>query len=194
MNMNARNFTPQDAMTSLGLGLLNLNQNQEPIQALFPSILQKALENPLTQNTTNEAIPPPLNEAKNNDFGGDTLSKLMGAIGKLESSNNYQSVGPMTKKGDRAFGRYQVMGANIPAWTKEVLGRSLTPSEFLQDQRAQDAVAQAKLGGYLNKYGNINDAAALWFSGRPLKNNQSKDILGTSVPDYIKKINQYFYA
>lgn len=191
MTEGLRNYGAQDALTMMGLGLLNLSQGKSPINALLTPILHESHKIPenFLQNEKNN----PGGEERNT-FGGGTLSKLVNSIGKLESSNNYASVGPMTKHGDRAFGRYQVMGANIPIWTKEVLGRSMTPHEFLQDEQAQDAVAQAKLGSYLNKFGNIDDAASMWFSGRPLKNNQSRDVLGTSVPDYVKKINQYFYA
>ena len=54
------------------------------------------------------------------------------AIANIESrgSGGYSALGPLTKKGDRAYGRYQVMGDNLPSWTKEALGRQLTPDEF----------------------------------------------------------------
>lgn len=46
-----------------------------------------------------------------------------GAISNIESGGKYDALGPVTQAGDRAYGRYQVMGQNIPAWTKEVLGQ-----------------------------------------------------------------------
>lgn len=100
--------------------------------------------------------------------GGD-MAKYRDAIASIESrgSGDYAAVGPQTKTGDRAYGRYQVMGANIPAWTKEILGRSMTPQEFLSDQKAQDAVFDAKFGGYL-KSGGPQNAASMWFTGKPL--------------------------
>ena len=49
------------------------------------------------------------------------------AIAKIESGGKYDMLGPVTKTGDRAYGKYQVMGANIPSWTKETLGREMTP-------------------------------------------------------------------
>jgi hypothetical protein len=45
--------------------------------------------------------------------------------------------------GDRAHGRYGVMGAQVPSYTKEVLGAEMTPDAFLANPQAQDAVAKA---------------------------------------------------
>lgn len=92
-----------------------------------------------------------------------------------------------TKYNDYAYGKYQVMGDNIPSWTKEVLGKSMTIQEFLNNPEAQDIVASSKLQDAYNKYGTWEDAASVWFSGKPLANNVAKDVYGTSVPSYIKK-------
>ena len=48
--------------------------------------------------------------------GGDYAS----AISSIESGGNYQEKGPVTSSGDRAYGKYQIMGQNIPGWTAEV--------------------------------------------------------------------------
>src|SRR5258706_10469967 len=52
------------------------------------------------------------------------------AIADQESSNNYGAVGPSVN-GDRAYGKYQVMDFNIPSWTSQYYGKSLTPQQFL---------------------------------------------------------------
>jgi hypothetical protein len=90
------------------------------------------------------------------------------SISKVESGGRYDALGPKTKTGDRAYGRYQVMGANIPKWTQKYLGRSMTPDEFLKDPEAQDKVFAGEFGSYIKKYGNPADAASVWHSGRPL--------------------------
>ncbi len=91
---------------------------------------------------------------------------LLGAIKQYESGGDYNSVGPAVKgRSDRAYGAYQVMGTNVPTWTKEVLGVSMTPQQFLADPRAQDAVAQAKLEPIAAKYGPLG-AASWWFTGK----------------------------
>ena len=115
------------------------------------------------------------------------------AIGSIESSNDYSIVGPATKYKsgvvDRPYGKYQVMGANIPSWTKEVLGREMTPQEFLSNGKAQDAVFNGKFGQALKKTGNPMDAASIWFTGQPTSKVSAgaKDSLGTTVPVYLSK-------
>ena len=114
------------------------------------------------------------------------------AIANIESrgSGGYGALGPFTKKGDRAYGRYQVMGDNLPSWTKEALGRQLTPDEFLADSQAQDKVFDHFFGKSVEKYGNPLDAASVWFTGRPVSAGKSSaDILGTTGNEYVNKFS-----
>lgn len=111
------------------------------------------------------------------------------AIASIESmgSGGYAAVGPKVKGGDRAYGRYQVMGSNIPAWTKAALGKSMTPEQFLKDPAAQDAVFDHRFGSYVEKYGP-EKAARAWFGGPGAINNpKAKDVLGTNVASYGAK-------
>ena len=68
------------------------------------------------------------------------------------------------------------MGANIPSWTEAALGRKLTPFEFLHSPEAQEAVFEHQMSKNLQKYGNLQDAASVWFSGRPLAEAQKAEI------------------
>ncbi len=112
------------------------------------------------------------------------------AISSIESGGRYDILGPATKTGDRAHGKYQVMGANIAPWTKEALGREMTPQEFLADKDAQEAVFKTKFGQYAEKYGP-EGAAKAWFAGEKGMNNpDAKDVLGTSVSAYADKFNK----
>lgn len=111
------------------------------------------------------------------------------AIKSIESSGNYQALGPVMASGDRAFGAYQVMGANIGPWTEKHLGRRMTPQEFLADPSAQDTVFDAEFGSYVSKHGNAQDAASMWFSGRPLAKAGNASDGMTTVPEYVKKFN-----
>ncbi len=100
----------------------------------------------------------------------------------------YAVVGPKTRTGDQAYGKYQVMGRNIPTWTTTILGRQMTPQEFLADPDAQERVFEAKFGEYVNRFGNPEDAASAWFSGRPrARAGNAADVLGTTVPSYVEK-------
>jgi hypothetical protein len=119
---------------------------------------------------------------------GFDMDRAKQAIAGIESGGRYGALGPVTNRGDRAFGKYQVMGANIPSWTKEALGRSMTPAEFLASPEAQERVFETQFGKSVAKYGNPADAASVWFSGRPLaKAGNASDVLGTTVPQYAQK-------
>lgn len=112
------------------------------------------------------------------------------AISGIESGGNYRAVGPTTKTGDRAVGKYQVMGANVGPWTEEVLGTRMNPLQFLASPEAQDKVFNAKFKSYVDKYGP-EGAAKAWFAGeRGMNNPNAKDILGTSVSGYAEKFNK----
>ncbi|MER9901599.1 phage tail length tape measure family protein [Mesorhizobium sp. M0130] len=123
--------------------------------------------------------------------GTGSMAAYASAIRSIESagSGGYSALGPWTN-GDRAYGAYQVMGNNIPSWSKDALGKSLTPDQFLADPAAQDAIFQKQFGKYLTKYGNPQDAASAWFTGGPLKSGAgATDVLGTSGSVYVDKFN-----
>jgi len=66
----------------------------------------------------------------------------------------------------------------------------MTPSEYLKDPGAQDAVAGHFFGGYLQQYGNPQDAASMWFSGKPLAQGASKSDGYNTGAQYVAKFNQ----
>lgn len=105
----------------------------------------------------------------------------------LESSDNWKAVGPKTKSGDRAYGKYQIMGSNIPGWSRQYLGRSMTIQQYMSSEALQDELATAVLSSYYNKYG-ADGAAAMWFSGSPNPNSSASDGYLT-VRQYVAKMN-----
>ena len=115
------------------------------------------------------------------------------AIASIESagSGDYAAVGPLTKKGNRAYGRYQVMDFNVGPWTEKHLGKRLTPQEFLSNPKAQDAVFEGEFGGYVDRYGSPQEAASVWFTGKPMAEGAGRtDVLGTSGSGYVSKFNR----
>jgi hypothetical protein len=115
------------------------------------------------------------------------------AIARIESagSGDYSAVGPVTGKGNRAYGRYQVMDFNIGPWTEQYYGRRLTPEEFLASPQAQDAVFSGAFGSSVERYGNPQDAASVWFTGKPMSEGANRsDILGTTGSAYVDKFNK----
>lgn len=106
------------------------------------------------------------------------------AISGIESGGDYSLLGPVANaSGDRAYGRYQVMGENVGPWTEQVLGRRMTPQEFLADPAAQDAVFDSIFGGYVQRYGP-EGAARAWFTGSPT--GTGTDVLGTTADHYVE--------
>jgi hypothetical protein len=82
------------------------------------------------------------------------------------------------------------MGRNVGPWTKEILGRALTPQQLLRDTDAQDSIFEGKFGQFWNQTGNPNDAASMWFTGKPLAQGANRsDILGTTGARYVRMFN-----
>lgn len=120
---------------------------------------------------------------------GDIVSQLQDAIGQYESGGDYTAVGKKTASGDQAYGKYQIMGSNIPAWTQQALGQSMTPEQFLADPQAQDKTANYYMSQDYQKYGNPQDVASTWFSGQPLANaGNASDVNGTTTPQYVQAV------
>ncbi|WP_164740477.1 phage tail length tape measure family protein [Rhizobium chutanense] len=119
-----------------------------------------------------------------------SISAYAAAIRSIESSGNYSALGPVTSSGDRAYGAYQVMGANVAPWTRQALGYSLSPSQFLASSSAQDAVFQKVYGGYVSRYG-ASGAAQAWFGGPGSVGGggNAADMLGTTGTQYVDKFN-----
>jgi hypothetical protein len=124
--------------------------------------------------------------------GGETKadSPYAGAISAVESGGNYHAVGPNTGSMGRALGKYQVMSENVGPWSKEVLGREISPSEFLGNPKIQDAIFNGKFGQYVDKYGP-DGAARAWFAGeKGMHNPNAKDAFGTTVSEYSRRFNK----
>jgi|GEM_PF-6938468 len=113
------------------------------------------------------------------------------AIASIESagSGDYAAIGPKHPKLGRALGRYQVMEANIGPWSQEVLGRSVTPEEFMANPQLQDAIFDGKFQQYVQKFGP-EGAAQAWFGGEGgVGQLNRRDSLGTSIADYTNKFS-----
>ncbi len=128
-----------------------------------------------------------------------TDNRYGSAIAGIETPGHkapYQAVGPVTRTGDRAYGKFQVMGANVGPWTQEILGRRMTPEEFQASPEAQEAVFKGKFGQYVQKTGNPQDAASMWFTGRPAAEGANRRAstpdgrpLGITGSEYVAKFN-----
>lgn len=124
----------------------------------------------------------------------DPMQQWGRSIARIESGGDYGKVGPMILRGsyagDRAYGKYQMMGKNIPEWTAQYLGQSMSPQQFLRSPEAQEAVFRGEFGRLAARYGP-EGAARAWFAGPGGMNNpNARDQLGTSVADYGRRFTQ----
>lgn len=121
-------------------------------------------------------------------------SQALKALGQIESGGNYSAKGPVVDKGmykgQRAIGKYQVMEGNIPVWTEEILGRKMSTEEFLADPEAQEKVAGYRMQQAYEKHGSWEDAASVWFSGRPMSKAGNASDGYNTVPEYVKKFRE----
>lgn len=122
------------------------------------------------------------------------VDSLAAAIGQFESGGRYDAIGQVTSSGDRAYGKYQIMGANIPSWSRETLGRQVSIQEFLNSPQIQDQIATAKMGQSWARYQNPTDVASIWFTGRPYEQagGSVSDVVGTSNDKYVTTVASLF--
>lgn len=122
------------------------------------------------------------------------LQSTMAGIYNVETAgakNPYGSVSIPARDGSRSYGKYQISGKNIPSWTNEALGHPMTAQQFLADPKAQEQTAAFHVNRILSSGNSPQDAASIWFSGRPQrKAGNAKDTYGTTVPQYVNKFNQ----
>ena len=125
------------------------------------------------------------------------ISAFRQAIVGKESGGNYDAVNPDSG----ALGIGQVMPENVGPWTKQYLGKSLTPEQFLKDRAAQDAVVNGRFNDMLKDQAAagfsgeqmIRRAAAVWYSGKANRWNDTKQETYNgrrypSVAEYTKAI------
>lgn len=111
------------------------------------------------------------------------------AIASIESagSGDYSAIGTRNAKLGRPLGRYQVMEGNLPAWSKEVLGRNVSAQEFLNNPALQDQIFDAKMDQYEQRFGQ-EGAAQAWFGGEGSVGKAGRsDVHGTTVGGYGKR-------
>lgn len=113
-----------------------------------------------------------------------TFDQFFANIARQESGGNYRIVNGSSG----ALGKYQIMPANLPLWSKAALGHSITVAQFLASPALQDKIARTKLLEYWNKYG-ARGAAAAWYSGKPGRANDYTSVKGgPSVGDYVDQV------
>ena len=126
----------------------------------------------------------------------DAMDNYARAISPTESGGKYNITGPVSRKGDMPYGKYQVMGSNIPSWTEAATGKRMTPQEFLNDPDAQEATFRHRFGSLVKQYGNPQDAASVWHSGVPLAEakEQGRRDVNMTTSNYVDRFNNMLSA
>jgi hypothetical protein len=143
------------------------------------------------------SAPGPSSVAAASAGSGDIWDARSHAIAGIESGgerNPYATISAPTR-GDRAYGKYQIMGANIPDWTEAATGTALTPQQFLASPDAQEATFRHRFGTYVDRYGD-EGAARAWFGGeRGMRNLGATDVygrlnVGQYGQDYLRRLGR----
>jgi hypothetical protein len=109
----------------------------------------------------------------------------MAAIATQESrgSGGYDAVGNKTRHG-YAWGKYQVMGDNVKAWSKKHLGVAISHDEFLNTPRYQRAIVGLEITELLEDY-RPSLVAKVWFAGNVNASPTKTDVNGKTVGNYV---------
>jgi hypothetical protein len=125
-----------------------------------------------------------------------TVAKIVNAISMAESSGGKNTNHPLVKKGiykgQRAIGEYAIMPGNVPQWTKQALGYEMSVEDFKDNPDAQAYVTEYKINEYYNKYGTVEDAASVWFTGKPVKEAGNVSDGYTTAPEYLQKFMGFY--
>jgi cell wall-associated NlpC family hydrolase len=101
-----------------------------------------------------------------------------------ESGGNYRAV----NRDSGALGFAQVMPSNVGAWSREILGYAVTPSQFLNSPDLQNAIVRGKLKKYYDQYG-ARGAASAWYSGDPHLADDTRSQNGyPSIKSYVDQV------
>lgn len=113
------------------------------------------------------------------------FDQFMASISTQESGGNYSVVNSIG-----AVGKYQVMKANIPGWSKQVLGYSISWQKFRDTPSLQEKIVKGILKGYYDKWG-MRGAAAAWYAGpgnHDLDMSTRSQSGGPSIKSYVDSV------
>lgn len=120
-----------------------------------------------------------------------SFNQFMGAIAQQESGGSYSVVNSYG-----AVGKYQVLKSNIPGWSKQVLGYSITWQKFRDTPALQEKIVTGILYGYYKKWG-ARGAAAAWYAGpgnHDLDMSTNKQPGGPSIKGYVDSVMNMAYS
>jgi hypothetical protein len=111
------------------------------------------------------------------------IDRFMAAVAKVESGGNYYAENPTSG----AYGKYQIMPSNWPAWADTYLGdASARPTP-----QNQEIVARGKFQDLYEWLGAWRQVAYWWLTGR---DGRTVSTWSSSATTYVNKVMTYYYA
>jgi len=146
-------------------GGLDYNAAQKEKGALRNQATQQQVNIPDSNFPAGGAAPVPFSgspASAGQKNAGDPRAQAISSIETGGEKDPYHAHGPTIANpqsayyGDKAYGKYQVMGKNIGPWTQEVFGKAMTPEEFENNPQAQEAIFKAKFQSPRQWFGRGN--------------------------------------
>jgi hypothetical protein len=107
------------------------------------------------------------------------LSRFMSAVGRIESGGRYTA----RNSSSGAYGKYQIMPSNWPAWARQYLGNA----NARQTPANQEKVAAGKMSSLYRWLGSWKRVAYWWLTGSSRTTGWS-----SSAKRYVAKVMRYY--
>ena len=111
------------------------------------------------------------------------FDRFMNALARVESGGRYDALNPVSG----AYGKYQIMPSNWPAWAEQYLGDANAP----QTPANQEKVARGKVHDLHHWLGSYRQVAYWWLTGR---DGRTVSPWSTTAMTYVNKVMAYYYA
>lgn len=118
---------------------------------------------------------------------GTEMNKFLYSLGVQESGGGNYSV--VNSYG--AVGKYQVLKSNVPGWSREALGHSITWQQFRDSPQLQEQIVTYKIQQYYNQFRDWRKVAAAWYAGPGNANSFASTKPqpgGPSIASYVNSV------
>jgi hypothetical protein len=120
-----------------------------------------------------------------------SFDQFMYGIGYQETRGRKDAYSVVNSYG--AVGKYQVLKSNVPNWSRQVLGYSITWQQFRDSPQLQEKIVRGILYGYFKAWGP-RGAAAAWYAGpgnHNLDMSTAPQSGGPSIKSYVDSVLGY---
>jgi hypothetical protein len=111
------------------------------------------------------------------------FDRFMAALGQVESGGRYDA----RNADSGAYGKYQILPSNWPAWAERYLGNADAP----QTAANQEKVARGKVHDLWHWLGSYRQVAYWWLTGR---DGRTVSSWSSAAMTYVNKVMAYYYG